>query len=460
MQNRGRLSVNLFLALFVLLLTSVVSVPRSVAADGSQSVPPNEPSPADGRDDQPQAQWFEAGPFTAILPGKPEKEDSVDLTLNRPIVSYKYTAGPNQVLQVGYMDLSFVKRSPLFSDNNRLFDILEVDAAKCRHGTLKDGPVQYKGKTARQAEITFSSTQSPQVPLVDKRIYLADENRIYWIGCSGPTDWCASPPVDQFMRSFGWGMNSEKAAVESRSEKFQWAALSRSVDLAAVQSGTENRLAGAGDSLLEPSFTLTSGRTVSAGRAWCTKLSNGRIVIVTALHLLGPDGGLSGQIQGSDVARAVQEVELTTCYTRRHGISNKVLSKTGEVLEMQSLGSLNFSDDYIILDGPKKIHGFPILVAHKPPEINERVWLYTKVVRDDQPRMYPAVVLAQSDDFLEAQLFQPLPLTGTSGSPILNKQGKVVGMINSAKPDEGLIFCTTAGAIAKHIRADVGVTCN
>ncbi len=201
--------------------------------------------------------------------------------------------------------------------------------------------------------------------------------------------------------------------------------------------------------LFEPTFTYVNGSSTSAGKAWCAKLDNGKVLAVTALHLLGPDGGLPQQIPASKAASMVKRVDFCNIDGVKQFSSTKVLTKSGFV----GTSGPDYSGDVIVFEAHKDLASRAFSLAEKLPKLNDPVWVYTSS-SGAPPQAYPAVVTGASNMMLHVQLYKPIALKATSGSPVLDKQGKVVGILIAGYEGDGRIQCNPSTSILKRIRSD------
>ncbi len=210
----------------------------------------------------------------------------------------------------------------------------------------------------------------------------------------------------------------------------------------------------AADNLLEPTFTLKSGNRWGAGKAWCGKLKDGRVFVFTALHLFGPDAGLPQQLPADKLAGSLKQVDLVTCgKAQAQSTTTRVLSKTGFVLDERTM---DFTGDVVILQTPANVGAKPFPLANRPATVGEPVWLYTRLAQPGSTaQLYPAAVTNSSARMLQVKLNTPLAIQATSGSPVIDKQGQVVGMLIAGNEGEGIVFCNPGSAIYNRVLKDV-----
>ncbi len=206
------------------------------------------------------------------------------------------------------------------------------------------------------------------------------------------------------------------------------------------------------DALFSPKFNLKDGRSVEAGKAWCARLSNGQSVLVTALHLLGPAGGLDAQIPAAKLAAEVDNVELTSLTNGNSaGSTTTVLSKTGHVKDDD-----DYSGDMMVFKAPASISATKAFsIADQRAAVGERCWFYTCLVNESvPPQCLPGTVTESSDKRMLVKLDRRVETRATSGSPILDRIGRVIGMLSGHYVDSGDLLCNPGCAISKRIATD------
>lgn len=188
--------------------------------------------------------------------------------------------------------------------------------------------------------------------------------------------------------------------------------------------------------VLRPSFTTSLG-PVNAGSAFAVKRGE-RTVLVTALHLLGPAGGLKAQVETARLAEVVQSISVRGAFTGEGkppvAVATKILAvpgahpmgddAAGDILVFE-LAQKTGLDRLQVRDTPKLAPG---ALAAAAPSVGDAVWLVAKV-RGGDDRAHPAKVVQIDDKWLFYEIHQAdLDLAGTNGAPIVNAAGEVVGI--------------------------------
>lgn len=204
---------------------------------------------------------------------------------------------------------------------------------------------------------------------------------------------------------------------------------------------------GKGPALFEPLFVFSNGDKITAGKAWCAKVGE-KTLAVTALHLLGPDGGVPKQIPAKRVGSHVRQVDFYA-KGRKYFSSTRTLSKSGYVTN-----GPDFSGDVVFFEAPKAMASSAFNLAPKLPKLKDPIWIYTKI-QGGAVKAYPGFVINTSSIMLQVKLYKPIMFKATSGSPVLDKNGKVLGLICAVHPNRRVFICNPSIAILKRIKKDL-----
>lgn len=188
--------------------------------------------------------------------------------------------------------------------------------------------------------------------------------------------------------------------------------------------------------VLRPSFSTSLG-PVNAGSAFALA-HNGKTVLVTALHLLGPAGGLKAQVEPGKLGSVVQSVAVRGAFT---GQGKPPVSTAKDVVAIA--GAHPMGDDAagdILVLAPEEKTGLDRLeIGDKPklapgslasaaPKVGDPVWL-AAAATNAEGRAHVGKVVEINDKWLFYEIAQSdLSLAGTNGAPILNAAGEVVGI--------------------------------
>lgn len=186
-----------------------------------------------------------------------------------------------------------------------------------------------------------------------------------------------------------------------------------------------------------PEFVTTSGRQ-SAGTASIVKYNSG-IYILSARHLLGPDGGFKVQTAAKDLPSFVRRIVFRSFAHASHDYSVTPLlvpTKSDTPFTSDPLGDLAIYD----LKGTS-IQGQPLTLAENLPAVGDKVWVAAHV-RGGVPAgevMHSAkVTWSREGNWLWFQFDNDNIITaGASGAPVLNSAGEVVGVYSGHSKKDG-----------------------
>jgi hypothetical protein len=189
--------------------------------------------------------------------------------------------------------------------------------------------------------------------------------------------------------------------------------------------------------VLRPTFDTTLG-TFRAGTAFhITLLNHTRPILLTATHLLGPDGGCPRKVLPAELPQVVKSVTLRDCFNE----SIEIASPGAPIVipEAAPLDDRSKAGDILAFWGSAnpEIHTYSLAAAQ--PARGTRVWLAAAVL-DGAPatqRLHPASVAGIRGGFLLYRYDNPkLVIQATSGAPVLNSAGDVVA-INLGEAEQG-----------------------
>lgn len=179
-------------------------------------------------------------------------------------------------------------------------------------------------------------------------------------------------------------------------------------------------------SVCRPSFTVGDAQFV-AGTAFLLRTQQ-QTLLVTAQHLFGPGGGLDADVPWSEVPSRVR-MERCETYTRGGGVWS---ARAPLAIENAHPG-FDEADmrDLAAFPVAGEAGSLPALhLASAPPAIGEPVWLVAQTIGEPRSTAltHRGVVMAVTDHVLAFVYDQPISITATSGAPIVNARGEVVGV--------------------------------
>ena len=194
--------------------------------------------------------------------------------------------------------------------------------------------------------------------------------------------------------------------------------------------------------LFRPIFKTTSG-TIRAGTAFVIRLSTSeRPIVVTALHLLGPAGGLPKDIAPKDVAAAVSSVGLVECFNGAFKV--QIDGKPLAILDAAPLGKPSAAGDILAFWTTPDPRLATRPLASNVPNKGEPVWLAAQLVQGAPRtrRLHRGVAsgIDEDGDFIFEYENAAIALRATSGAPVLNATGELVAIYLAGGRKVGQMF--------------------
>ena len=194
--------------------------------------------------------------------------------------------------------------------------------------------------------------------------------------------------------------------------------------------------------LFRPRFGTSEGE-VNAGTAFAAKLTGkSQTLIITALNLFGPAGGLNTEINADRLATAWKKLIVEDCKSQNYfgEIEMQPVSLTDAQPHPKKSGLGDIAACTVI--DATAIEALPL--SQRIPATGERVWLVSKLpgVRE---LLHPATVERLADGWLRYTFTdRNISLKSTNGAPIVDHLGKVVAVhAGSGKKDGKTIGSAT-----------------
>lgn len=179
------------------------------------------------------------------------------------------------------------------------------------------------------------------------------------------------------------------------------------------------------NSILKPEFEVGS-KVYKAGTTFKLKFED-RYFLVTAHHLFGPAGSLEVQLSPSQLSDQFQSIKGYDFD------SGEVLLTSNSLVRLDQAAPYREGDpskDLSIFELSADTDGYLELSKEKPSK-GDTVYLFARLKKhkEGDPLLHPATVIESTDTTLDYRYKNGfLNPRATSGAPILNSDGKVVGM--------------------------------
>jgi hypothetical protein len=182
--------------------------------------------------------------------------------------------------------------------------------------------------------------------------------------------------------------------------------------------------------IFRPTFETDEGE-ICAGTAFPLRLAGyPRPVVVTALHLFGPGGGMSREVPPGEIGEAVRRLRLDDCFAASRTILLE--SEPLVIPESAPFGKSGNAGDLAAFWAPIDEHLYCLEMSETKPVVGESVWLAAWLLRGapKEQRLHRASVLETGDDGQLHYRFDNPNHFGqaTSGAPIVNQAGQLVAI--------------------------------
>jgi hypothetical protein len=178
------------------------------------------------------------------------------------------------------------------------------------------------------------------------------------------------------------------------------------------------------NAVLRPAFSTTTEGEIDGGTAFLARWTDDRVLLLTAQHLFGEALGMSRDYTGAELPDLVTSMTATSVDDTAIEVQSSTLISMPEAVPLTT----NITRDvagFVIDDAAEAA---VLELAPAPPAPDERVWLLAEVSGSEK-RLFPATLEDVSpEEYLQYAFDTPLDLTATSGAPVLNASGQVVGI--------------------------------
>lgn len=193
--------------------------------------------------------------------------------------------------------------------------------------------------------------------------------------------------------------------------------------------------------ICRPVFKLAN-QSLSAGTAFVLDVTepSARTLLISAIHLFGPAGGLQEQIPAADLAQKVSGVRCTALATHEVWAAGHALTiPNAKPLDggyKQDVAAFEFDQ------GKAGAQPARLKLARQAPKVGDQIWLLAQVAggAPNTQLLHRATVRQAKDEGLIYQYDNAtLELRATSGAPLINSDGDVVGINLGGGNQNGLI---------------------
>lgn len=206
-----------------------------------------------------------------------------------------------------------------------------------------------------------------------------------------------------------------------------------------------------------PKFNFKDGTSHTAGKAFGVAWFKGRKLLLAPYHCLGPAGGYSHYIDPKVLPDMITSVDVLNLQG-----SSVVATAGRELLKWacpveHSNGDL--SGDMIAFELPPRT-SLPVLaLTDQLVAPKSRVFVLTRADRSSSlsADRYGGTVESCYRTALVVKMDQPIDAMGSSGSPVVNDKGQLVGMMVGVMDDgRKTACCIPSQTIYRRLMAEVG----
>jgi len=200
-----------------------------------------------------------------------------------------------------------------------------------------------------------------------------------------------------------------------------------------------------------PTFTTTAGEQAS-GTAFVARLSPASpLLLVTAHHLFGADGGLDREYAWNELPKLVSKVAATSIEKSPTVTAGPAIAIDGATKYSQS--GMGGDVAAFVVSAPADAPALAFATAR--PAEGAQVWLISQV--EGSTELRHRAVVAQAEDEVLAYVFDnaKIELRATSGAPVVDAAGDVVAInIASGSQDGKTVgFGNPAWSVTKRLLA-------
>ena len=178
--------------------------------------------------------------------------------------------------------------------------------------------------------------------------------------------------------------------------------------------------------VVRPEF-LVQGQPLAAGTAFAAKWEGeARPILLTALHLFGPAGGLNFALAGEQLPGAVASVTLRDLAT------DAEIGRGGSAILLRGCYPLgrDAAGDVAAFWLTPDVRLSPVPLARELPNSGHRVWLAGQTIdAPNAPQQLFAATVSEANQTRLVYVFdRRIELQATSGAPVVNAAGELVGI--------------------------------
>ena len=206
-----------------------------------------------------------------------------------------------------------------------------------------------------------------------------------------------------------------------------------------------------------PRFNLADGSAHMSGKAFVVQWFRNRSLMVMPMHLLAPSGGYHSYISAADIPNTVRSVDLLDL-NRSAVMASADRSLLSDSVPVEKNGG-NMSLDLIAFEVRNAGRATKLALAGTPITVGSKAWVLTRTDNSSSSGCdrYAGTVIRSKTDDLSIRLDRPLDAHGSSGSPVVDARGQLIGMMVGMEDQERTIaMCLPAPFIYQKLYKAAG----
>jgi len=191
--------------------------------------------------------------------------------------------------------------------------------------------------------------------------------------------------------------------------------------------------------LVKPTFLLANGSWSGGTGFLLRRPGRAETLLVTCHHLFGPATGREKQMTAADIARDVCGAVGLSMQDRKTIVVANTYLAVADARAIDDAGTERDLALFIVQSGGEKPGATAALeLADGKPRLGDTVYVFARLRSEAEPKLFAATVGEVADKWL-AYAFKDktIELAGTSGAPVLDESGHVVGMNLSGGEQNG-----------------------
>ncbi len=206
-----------------------------------------------------------------------------------------------------------------------------------------------------------------------------------------------------------------------------------------------------------PRFNFTDGTSHTAGKAFAVAWFKGRRLLLAPYHCLGPAGGYSSYIDPKVLPEKIKSVDVMNLQ------GSSVVATAGRELLRWACpvehANGDLSGDMLAFELPART-SLPVLaMSAELVPAKTKVWVLTRGDRSSSlsADRYSGVVESCYRTALVVKMDQTVDAMASSGSPVVNDKGQLVGMMVGVMDDgRKTVCCIPSQTIYRRLLDEVG----